>query len=187
MITIRSSFVLTIAALFLAGYSFMGAAWTAPAGTPPNNNTDAPINVGSTTQAKTGNLMANIMAATTEMRANRYCDALGGNCVSSAGIGGGAWGTWTDVTPLRDARVWNKNNNSTAIMTWIYTGTGSGNSSVYISAVGSTSDQVLVSIADGDSGERKPTTTFIVPPGHYYYVDTNQSNIRNVSELVLPI
>ncbi|MEK9135268.1 MAG: hypothetical protein AAB451_03135 [Patescibacteria group bacterium] len=41
-----------IASLFLAG--FVVYAWTGPAGTPPNNNVDAPINVGDTSQYKSG-------------------------------------------------------------------------------------------------------------------------------------
>jgi hypothetical protein len=64
----------------LTGYQFMSAQWSDAPGTPPANNTPAPINVSGTTQAKSGNLAANIFAATTEMRSDRYCDALGGNC-----------------------------------------------------------------------------------------------------------
>jgi hypothetical protein len=79
-ISLRSFITLFIAVLFLAGYSFMGAAWTAPTGTPPANNADAPINVSATTQTKTGNLIANLFSASTEMRSPRYCDSDGVNC-----------------------------------------------------------------------------------------------------------
>ncbi|MEK9135317.1 MAG: hypothetical protein AAB451_03430 [Patescibacteria group bacterium] len=41
-----------IASLFLAG--FVVYAWTGPTGPPPNNNVDAPINVGDTSQYKSG-------------------------------------------------------------------------------------------------------------------------------------
>lgn len=43
----------------------MSAQWTAPTAAAPGDNTAAPINVGTTTQAKSGNLAANILAATT--------------------------------------------------------------------------------------------------------------------------
>ena len=68
----------------LAGYNFMQADWSAPTATAPGDNTAAPVNIGSTTQAKSGNLAANIFAATTEMRSDRYCDALGNNCTLSS-------------------------------------------------------------------------------------------------------
>ncbi|MEK9135321.1 MAG: hypothetical protein AAB451_03450 [Patescibacteria group bacterium] len=41
-----------VAMLFLAG--FVVYAWTGPTGAPPNNNADAPINVGTTAQYKSG-------------------------------------------------------------------------------------------------------------------------------------
>ncbi len=62
----------------------MQADWSAPTATAPGDNTAAPVNIGSTTQAKSGNLAANIFAATTEMRSDRYCDALGNNCTLSS-------------------------------------------------------------------------------------------------------
>jgi hypothetical protein len=67
----------------LVSYNFISAQWIPASGTPPANNTPAPVNIGSITQAKNGNLAANIFAATTEMRSNRYCDALGGNCFTA--------------------------------------------------------------------------------------------------------
>lgn len=68
----------------LTGYNFMNAQWSAPTGIAPSNNAAAPINVSSTTQAKSGNLAANILAATTETRTDRYCDSLGNSCWSHA-------------------------------------------------------------------------------------------------------
>ncbi len=73
----------------LTGYNFMSAQWSAPTATPPGNNTAAPVNVGATTQAKSGNLAVNIFAATTEMRSTRYCNGLGLNCLTNS------TGTWT--------------------------------------------------------------------------------------------
>ncbi len=82
--SIPSISFLFIAALFLVGYSFMFAEWTPATDTPPDGNTPAPINVGLVTQAKSGNLAANIFAATAEMRSDRYCDSLGSNCFNTA-------------------------------------------------------------------------------------------------------
>lgn len=49
-------FFLTILLFGIATYSYMNAAWTAPSGTPPTNNVDAPINTGLSSQAKAGAL-----------------------------------------------------------------------------------------------------------------------------------
>ncbi len=72
--------------LLLVGFHSLSASWTAPTAVPPDSNTLAPLNVGTTTQVKAGNLTAAILGATTEMRSNRYCDALGGNCFLSGGV-----------------------------------------------------------------------------------------------------
>lgn len=56
--------------------------WTAPTASAPNNNTFAPINVGTTTQAKTGNFSSPISQATNQVWSNQYCDKFGGNCKS---------------------------------------------------------------------------------------------------------
>jgi hypothetical protein len=45
----------SIAILFVVGVTF-AQTWTSPPSSPPNNNTPAPINVGSTAQTKSGNL-----------------------------------------------------------------------------------------------------------------------------------
>ncbi|MFN3693171.1 MAG: hypothetical protein ACK4SL_03710 [Candidatus Paceibacteria bacterium] len=111
----RSLAIFSLVALLFVSYNFMSAQWSAPTATAPNDNTPAPINVGTTTQAKNGNLAANILAATTEMRSNRYCDALGNNCTAANGNGlvykicsvlvSGNWrdtivvpGSWTSTT-----------------------------------------------------------------------------------------
>lgn len=65
----------------LVGYNFMQAAWTAPSGTAPAGNVDAPLNTGATAQIKTGGLVVDTLAAVTEIRSNRYCDSFGLNCV----------------------------------------------------------------------------------------------------------
>ncbi|MFM2339925.1 MAG: hypothetical protein RLZZ360_561 [Candidatus Parcubacteria bacterium] len=87
----RSLTVLSVAVFALLAYNFLGAAWTPAPATPPNNNTAAPVDVSGVTQTKTGNIVANIFAATSQMRSNLYCDALGGNCFApSAVLGGGS-------------------------------------------------------------------------------------------------
>lgn len=162
----------------------MQADWSAPTATAPADNTAAPVNIGSTTQAKSGNLAANIFAATTEMRSDRYCDALGGDCVASSGIGGGSWGTWTNVAASRARRTWYQNNASTGRMVAYQFGTG-GPGYAYVSPTGTSTNWVMVTSPDGDSGEWKPGS-FVVPPGHYYYIDAS-AGINMWSELQLPI
>lgn len=87
MRNIRPLSILCLICVFLVGYQFMGAAvWTSPTASPPNNNTDSPVNIGVTTQQKAGNLQANIFAASSEVRSDRYCDALGGNCFDASQV-----------------------------------------------------------------------------------------------------
>ncbi len=83
--------VLSIALVGLVIYNFTGA-WTPPPANPPNNNVAAPINTSATTQTKSGNLAANILAATTEVRSDRYCDSLGQNCTEVNGTGSASGG-----------------------------------------------------------------------------------------------
>ncbi len=78
-----SSSLLSLGVLMalLLGYNFMSAqVWTAPTSTPPNANVLPPINTGGTMQAKSGNFMANIVAAATSTWSPRYCDEFGNNC-----------------------------------------------------------------------------------------------------------
>jgi len=73
----RQILILAIISIGLLGYSFIRAAWTAPTTNPPANNVTAPINVGATYQAKTGDLGA------VRVRAGSYCDASGANCFTA--------------------------------------------------------------------------------------------------------
>ena len=75
--SLNTTLVLSIILVGLLAYSFLKADWTPPPANPPANNVDAPINVGATYQAKTGDLGA------VKMRAGAYCDALGENCLSN--------------------------------------------------------------------------------------------------------
>ena len=45
-----------IVLVLVVGVSYASAAWTNPPSTPPNGNVDAPINVGSLLQVKSGSL-----------------------------------------------------------------------------------------------------------------------------------
>lgn len=86
----QSLLILSLVAIMLVSYNFMNAQWSAAPSNAPSNNTPAPINVGSTTQQKSGNFMANIVAAATSTRSPRYCDELGNNCWDpSTGAPGG--------------------------------------------------------------------------------------------------
>ena len=69
---------LVIITLGLLTYNFMSAqsSWSGPTATAPDNNTDAPVNVGGDYQIKAGNL------GVVSMRAGEYCDALGLNCIA---------------------------------------------------------------------------------------------------------
>jgi len=81
--SLNTTLVLSIILVGLLAYSFLKADWTPPPANPPANNVDAPINVGATYQAKTGDLGA------VKMRAGAYCDASGENCLSNPSGGGG--------------------------------------------------------------------------------------------------
>ena len=108
--TTHRPFILTIlvVTLFLS-YNFINAAWTAPSANPPTDNTEAPLNVGTTGQTKNGrlnlragtdlnvatstlmfrtngNAMANIFAAGSQMRSNLYCNSTGGECLDQGDI-----------------------------------------------------------------------------------------------------
>lgn len=82
--------------LVLSGFSYIHAQWTPVPGVPPTNNVVELVNIGSILQNKAGNLQAQIFAAFSEMRSNRYCDALGNNCFNTASLGGG--GAVTSLT-----------------------------------------------------------------------------------------
>ena len=74
--TTKQIIFLAVIIFGLLAYSFMNASWTPPSVTPPNNNTEAPINVGVDYQAKFGDLGA------VRMRAGEYCNADGTKCMT---------------------------------------------------------------------------------------------------------
>jgi hypothetical protein len=162
----------------LTGYNFMNAQWSAAPASAPANNTPAPINVGPTTQTKSGNLMANIVAAATSTWSPRYCDELGANCwdPSSGAPGGGAgigYGqTWQVVN--RTQGVWYQNDTTQPIMVFhknIWDGT--------IVDIGvSTSNFTTMNYQDFDS-DLDNGSTIIVPVGYYYRFGTPTGNPAN--------
>lgn len=99
--TFSLSFISTLVALGgLFAYSFSGAVWTAPTAVPPNNNTPAPLNVGPDAQVKSGNLGTNILAASSSVWSDNYCDSAGENCISQDLLGGGSGGSGNEVVWL---------------------------------------------------------------------------------------
>ena len=48
--------IVTLGIVFGVGLQITSAAWTAPTGAPPTNNTSAPITVSATNQVKSGGL-----------------------------------------------------------------------------------------------------------------------------------
>ena len=82
-------FVLGLALFILLSYQYGGAVgvWSnPPAGIPRANNTEAPLNVGATTQIKSGNMGANIVSAISQMWSPEYCDEVGSNCSTAADL-----------------------------------------------------------------------------------------------------
>ncbi len=79
----RTLLSIFVAVFVLLGFQFMSAAWGAPTAIPPNNNADVPINTGSTTQVKSGNFNASPIQARSAIWSDRYCDALGYNCIDT--------------------------------------------------------------------------------------------------------
>lgn len=63
----KTRFVLPVLTLVLSFGVSYALAWTGPTASPPNNNTPAPINVGATTQTKSGDI----------------CTSTGGKCLSN--------------------------------------------------------------------------------------------------------
>lgn len=82
------TFTLLCAFGLLLSYQFIGAQWTNPPAGPPNNNVDAPINVGSTAQVKSGNMGANIVSAISQTWSPEYCDENGNNCTAATSLSG---------------------------------------------------------------------------------------------------
>lgn len=82
--------VIVFLAIILGGFFHIFTAsvlgWTNPSGTPPNNNTTKPVNVGSASQSKTGNLTLSASSLTLGSGNNLQVDGsttIGGNTTIS--------------------------------------------------------------------------------------------------------
>lgn len=84
--TVITLVVISCATFTLVRASYDENYWFPPTGAPSDYNVLAPISTSTQTQAKEGNLMANIFAAVSQMRSSWYCDALGNNCVAAADL-----------------------------------------------------------------------------------------------------
>ncbi|MBY0538700.1 hypothetical protein K2P47_04890 [Patescibacteria group bacterium] len=73
----KSLTLLSLVLVLLASYQFIGAQWQGPTGVAPANNTDAPINVSASYQAKLGDL------GSVRVRSGAYCDEAGENCFTN--------------------------------------------------------------------------------------------------------
>lgn len=93
--TLNSIKILTLAMILSFGLQYAFAAWSDPTSSPTGGNTSAPINVSSTTQTKTGGIIAwgGGVFTGNGVWANQYCDENGNNCnpITSL-IGGGGGG-----------------------------------------------------------------------------------------------
>ncbi len=90
--SLRTIVPLSLALLLLISYSFMSAqSWTpAPTAGPPNSNTPAPVNVGTSTQSVQqgiGSLLFDRFAAVNSVWSDKYCNALGGSCFTATSTG----------------------------------------------------------------------------------------------------
>jgi len=83
----RTLLTIFVAVFVLLGYQFIGATWSAPTVPPTAGNVLPPINVGTSTQVKDGNLNARIFQAATAVWSNSYCDILGQNCFTPTNPG----------------------------------------------------------------------------------------------------
>jgi len=85
---IKQILILSISLVLLLAYQYSGAQWTPPSGSPPSNNTDAPLNTSTSPQSKLGNIGAIELIASDYVKAGlqmwspEYCDETGANCFS---------------------------------------------------------------------------------------------------------
>jgi len=80
MQSFRTLLTIFVAVFVLLGYQFIGATWSAPTAVPTGGNVLPPINVGTSTQVKDGNLNANILQSVSGVWSDLYCDSVGENC-----------------------------------------------------------------------------------------------------------
>jgi hypothetical protein len=82
--------LLSVSSLCCGALWVLADAYQAPPPTPPTNNVPASVTVDDSTDIKSGNFRANIVAAATSTWSPRYCDAFGNNCFTAASRGAGS-------------------------------------------------------------------------------------------------
>lgn len=87
-------------------YQYIGAQWQdPPSGTPPTNNADAPINVGTSNQIKLGDFTAVNVKAGSQMWSPEYCDENGANCFTASTTGSGSGTSTTSLPTCSDGEL----------------------------------------------------------------------------------
>jgi len=114
--------VALIAVLIMGGAAF-AANFTDPTQSPPNGNVEAPINVGSTAQAKAGNFGANAIAGQWVQGVTGLC--IGSDCRSAWPEGGGGGGTDLGTCTL-DTKIVHSQSEGTVRFTDNHTGSTPG-------------------------------------------------------------
>ena len=141
---LRTSLLTSLKAIILAlllsvGISYLYAAWANPTDIPPNNNTPAPINVGSTGQTKTSSITATDLIGQNSV-ASPFLQALGGtdpkvtspkycigaDCITAWPTGGGGGGTYQTVQTFSTSGTWTKPAGVTKIIVEVVGGGGGG-------------------------------------------------------------
>jgi len=78
---------LTIALTLALAANFAYGQWSNPPAAAPGGNIQAPVNVGSSNQIKSGDITAWRQKAGAQMWSPQYCDQNGQNCFTSASVG----------------------------------------------------------------------------------------------------
>ena len=159
----KTRFILPVLTLvFSLGVSY-ALAWSGPSASPPNGNTPAPVNVGATTQTKSGDICTS---------------AGGGQCLSISQIGSGQ--TWQQMN--RSFGAVYANTTGRTIVVGV-TGINGGAASRYYVYV----NGIIVSALGGSFGGQATGVQFIVPAGSTYSIDNpddpNPISLASWSEL----
>jgi hypothetical protein len=183
---IKTLSLFTVACTLAFAANFAYGQWSSPTAAPVGGNVEAPVNIGPVLQHKQGNLRSD------EFHSTNYCDENGGNCIDHADLlaaatGGGGVGTglgynqtWRFVN--RTQYVWYQNDTGQPIMVLhknVWDGT-----SVLVGP--STGSYVELNFIDFDS-DLDNTSTFIVPPGHWYNFRTLTGNSSDGARRVLEL
>jgi len=183
--SINQTLILALALVALLGYQFMSAQiWTAPAGSPPANNVQAPINIGTSTQSRqqgSGALVFNRFAAVNAVWSNQYCDAVGGNCFSPSAVNGSGGATGPLVPTawgvVRSGVVYNGSGVQSVVRSgsaWIVTlsNAPTGDTNYIITPEVSSNDQAAVDVLSNNSFRVQARTSNFNPflAGYFSFI-----------------